>query len=90
MQGNVSCNLARDCVNGTVASPSMVPSSPATVPSRLDGTVAARLRYHLDGTVASAYWVLINTPLTAEHMGNTDTCVIFSFMGQIPTKVTQG
>jgi len=27
----------------------------ATVPSRLDGTVAARLRYRLDGMVASAY-----------------------------------
>jgi len=25
-----------------------------TVPSRLDGTIAARLRYRLDGTVASA------------------------------------
>ena len=34
-------------VDGTVA-------SPATVPSSLDGTVAARLRYRLGGTVASA------------------------------------
>ena len=27
-----------------------------TAPSRLDGTIAARLRYRLDGTVASAYF----------------------------------
>ena len=51
-------------------------ASPATVPSSLDCTVAARLRYRLDGTVASAFSVGGDISNSQVNSMVTITCIM--------------